>query len=57
MTRSYKTFLATSRLVRGVIRVVIVRFDDGWAATDFFWAPYTAPNPALYDPFPVTPAS
>lgn len=32
VTRSYKTFLATSRLVGGVIRVVIVRFDDGWAA-------------------------
>lgn len=33
VTRSYKTFLATSRLVRGVIRVVIVRFEDGgWAA-------------------------
>jgi hypothetical protein len=32
VTRLYKTFLATSRLVGGVIRVVIVRFDDGWAA-------------------------
>jgi len=33
VTREYKTFLATSRLVSGVIRVVIVRFDDGgWAA-------------------------
>lgn len=32
VTRSYKTFLATSRLVGGTIRVVIVRFDDGWAA-------------------------
>ena len=32
MTRRYKTFLAASRLVGGVIRVVIVRFDDGWAA-------------------------
>lgn len=32
VTRSYKTFLATSRLVGGVIRVVIVRFDEGWAA-------------------------
>ena len=34
VTRQYKTFLATSRLTRGVIRVVIVRFDDGG------WAPY-----------------
>ena len=34
VTRSYKTFLATSRLVRGKIRVVIVRFEDGG------WAPY-----------------
>jgi len=33
VTREYKTFLATSRLVSGVIQVVIVRFDDGgWAA-------------------------
>jgi len=28
-TGDYKTFLATSQLVSGVIRVVIVRFDDG----------------------------
>ena len=34
VTRRYKTFLATSRLISGVIRVVIVRFDDGG------WAPY-----------------
>lgn len=34
VTRSYKTFLATSRLVSGKIRVVIVRFEDGG------WAPY-----------------
>ncbi len=34
VTRQYKTFLATSRLTGGVIRVVIVRFDDGG------WAPY-----------------
>ena len=32
VTRDYKTFLATSRLTGGRIRVVIVRFDDGWAA-------------------------
>jgi hypothetical protein len=33
VTRQYKTFLATSRLVGGIIRVVIVRFDEGgWAA-------------------------
>ncbi len=32
--RQYKTFLATSRLVSGPIRVVIVRFEDGG------WAPY-----------------
>jgi hypothetical protein len=32
VTRLYKTFLATSRLVGGVIRVVIVHFEDGWAA-------------------------
>ncbi len=32
VTRKYKTFLATSKLVSGQIRVVIVRFeDDGWA--------------------------
>ena len=34
VTRQYKTWLATSRLVRGQIRVVIVRFEDGG------WAPY-----------------
>jgi len=33
VTREYKSFLATSRLVSGVIHVVILRFDDGgWAA-------------------------
>lgn len=33
VTREYKTFLATSRLVSGTINVVIVKFDDGgWAA-------------------------
>jgi hypothetical protein len=41
----------------GPVELLALHFDDGWAATDFFWAPYTAPNPALYDPFPVTPAS
>jgi hypothetical protein len=34
VTRQYKTFLATSRLVSGQIRVVIVRFEDGG------WVPY-----------------
>ncbi|MBP85187.1 MAG: hypothetical protein CMJ64_00460 [Planctomycetaceae bacterium] len=34
VTRSYKTFLATSRLISGKIRVVIVRFEDGG------WAPW-----------------
>ena len=34
VTRQYKTFLATSRLVSGPIRGVIVRFEDG------NWAPY-----------------
>ena len=34
VTRQYKTFLATSRLVSDQIRVVIVRFEDG------NWAPY-----------------
>jgi len=34
LTRQYKTFLATSRLISGEIRVVIVRFEDGG------WAPY-----------------
>jgi hypothetical protein len=31
VTRQYKTFLATSRLVSGPIRVVLVHFEDGWA--------------------------
>ena len=34
VTREYKTFQATSRLVSGEIRVVILRFEDGG------WAPY-----------------
>jgi hypothetical protein len=34
VTRQYKTFLATSKLVSGQIRVVIVRFEDD------SWAPY-----------------
>ena len=34
VTRQYKTFLATSRLISGRIRVVIVRFEDGG------WVPY-----------------
>ncbi len=34
VTRQYKTFLATSELISGQIRVVIVRFEDGG------WAPY-----------------
>jgi len=34
VTRQYKTFQATSRLVSGEIRVVILRFEDGG------WAPY-----------------
>jgi len=34
VTRQYKTFLATTRLTSGRIRVVIVRFEDGG------WAPY-----------------
>jgi hypothetical protein len=34
VTRQYKTFLATSQLVSGQIRVVLLRFEDG------SWAPY-----------------
>jgi hypothetical protein len=34
VTRQYKTFLATSRLISGKIRVVILRYEDGR------WAPY-----------------
>jgi len=39
VTRQCKTFLATSRLISGKIRVVIVRFDDGG------WAPYFCTDP------------
>jgi hypothetical protein len=35
VTRRYKTFLATSELVSGPIRVVIVRFEDGGWAPSF----------------------
>lgn len=41
VTRHVKTFLATSRLVGGVIRVVIVKFEDG------SWAPYFATDTSL----------
>ena len=34
VTRQYKTFQATTHLISGMIRVVIVRFEDGG------WAPY-----------------
>ena len=40
VTRQYKTFLATSELVRGVIRVVIVCFEDGG------WIPYFCTDPS-----------
>lgn len=40
VTRQYKTFLATSQLVSGVIRVVIVRFEEGG------WAPYFCTDPS-----------
>ncbi len=34
VTRQHKSFLATTRITGGVIRVVIVRFEDGsWAPT------------------------
>lgn len=41
VTRPYKTFLATSHFVGGVIRVVIVKFEDGG------WAPYFCTNPQV----------
>lgn len=41
MTHQFKTFLATSKLVSGVIRVVIVQFQDG------SWAPYFCTNPEI----------
>lgn len=40
VTRQYKTFLATSHLVSGQIRVVIVRFEEGG------WAPYFCTDPS-----------
>ncbi len=41
VTRQYKTFLATSKIVGGTIRVVIVRFDkEGWA-------PYFCTDPSV----------
>jgi hypothetical protein len=41
VTRQYKTFLATSRFAGGVIRVVIVKFEDG------SWAPYFCTDPEV----------
>lgn len=40
VAREYKTFLATSRLIRGMIRVVIVRDEKG------SWVPYFCTRPA-----------
>ena len=40
VTRQYKTFLALSHLTAGLIRVVIVRFEDGG------WIPYFCTDPA-----------
>jgi len=41
VTRRYKTFLATSALVSGQIRVVMVRFEDGG------WAAYFCTDPSV----------
>ncbi len=45
VTRQHKSFLATTRITGGAIRVVIVRFEDG------SWAPYfcTDPNVSARD--------
>lgn len=40
VTRQYKTFLALSHLTDGLIRVVLVRFEDGG------WVPYFCTDPA-----------
>jgi 8-oxo-dGTP pyrophosphatase MutT (NUDIX family) len=40
VTRQYKTFLALSHLTDGLIRVVLVRFEDGG------WIPYFCTDPA-----------
>jgi hypothetical protein len=41
VTHQYKTFLAATKLTSGVIRVVIVKFQDGG------WAPYFCTNPEI----------
>ncbi len=38
----------------GPAELLTLHFEDGWAATDVLWAPYTAPDPLLYDPFAAT---
>ncbi len=38
----------------GPVELLTLHFEDGWAATDVLWAPYTAPDPSLYDPFATT---
>jgi hypothetical protein len=45
VTRKYKTFLATSQLVSGVIRVVLLQYESG------IWAPYfcTDSNASVLD--------
>ena len=36
----------------GPVRLLALHFEDGWPATDLIWASHTAPDPALFDPFP-----
>ena len=38
----------------GPAELLALHFEDGWPATDVLWAPYTAPDPSLYDPFAAT---
>jgi hypothetical protein len=49
VTKTYKTFLATHRPVGGVIRVVLVREDDGWES--FFCTDPSATVPAILESF------
>lgn len=41
----------------GPVRLLTLNSEGGWVATDVLWAPYTVPDPALYNPVPVATVS
>lgn len=39
----------------GPVELLAPKLENGWPPAGFQWGPYTAPDPAAYDPFPATP--